>query len=102
MIAPTSAELRDMGLGYDPKLGGDILVKFLPGWSVVDEDTSTVAKPSRETPVMTPAFIYGGTIAPQVIDTTVESVALAPTITGALRIRAPNGTSSRPLPLKKK
>ncbi len=102
LIAPTSAELRDMGLGYDPKLGGDILVKFLPGWSVVDEDTSTVAKPSRETPVMTPAFIYGGTIAPQVIDTTVESVALAPTITGALRIRAPNGTSSRPLPLKKK
>lgn len=100
IIAPTSEELRDISLGYDPVLGGDILVKFLPGWSVTEDGTAGASKPSRETPVMTPAFIYGGSVAPQIIDNTVESITLAPTITGNLRIRAPNGTSARPLPLK--
>jgi hypothetical protein len=49
--------------------------------------------------VLTPAFIMGGGVDAQVIDTPVDATSIAPTVTQVLRIRSPNGIVSKPLPL---
>lgn len=100
IISGTSPHLYNRSLGYDPKLCADIIVEFMPGWTVNDEEAFSVTLSSQQVPVMTPAFIMGAGLTPQTIDYTVDATAIAPTIAGLLRIRAPNGSSSRPLPLK--
>lgn len=95
---PTEERLR---LLIDPKSGGDVIVQFNPGWEVVDDMHYPVnSKPVRETPALTPAFIMGAGVKPEIIETPVDAVALAPTVSGVLRIRSPNASKSKPLLLK--
>jgi hypothetical protein len=44
---------------------------------------------------MTPAIIMGADLKPQTISTAVDATALAPTVAGILRIRAPSGAKSK-------
>lgn len=100
ILSCSSPESQTARLGTDPRLSGDILIKFTPGWDVVyDEQTPPVTRQSREAAVMTPAFIIAPGVAAQKISTPVEATAIAPTISGTLRIRAPNGAGTRALPL---
>ncbi len=100
LLSPT-AEYEGLRLALDPKSCGDIILRFIPGWDVVyDEQTPTVTKQTRESASMTPAFIKAPGLKAETINTTVEAVRLAPTLSGALRIRAPNGAKARALPLK--
>ena len=100
VLSPNTPEEEKMRLLIDPKRGGDIYVTFNPGWTVVEDiDYPAVSKPVRQSPVLAPAFIMGGDVAQQVISTPVDATALAPTVAGVLRIRSPNGSESRPLPL---
>lgn len=103
ILSPSSPETDALNLGYDPKYGGDVIIRLAPGWSVVDEDAPVAShqKPVRQMPVMTPAFIMTPGIPAQKIDTPVEAAALAPTLTDILRIRSPNGTRARSIPLQK-
>ena len=103
ILSPSSPETDALNLGYDPKHGGDVIIRLAPGWSVVDEDAPVAShqKPVRQMPVMTPAFIMTPGIPAQKIDTPVEAAALAPTLTDILRIRSPNGTRARSIPLQK-
>lgn len=104
LIAAASPETRGYALSYDPKSGGDIIIRLAPGWSAADDEGSlspakgnSNSRPSlRQTPVMAPAFIMAPELQPTQINTPVEATALAPTIAGILRIRAPNGAKSRP------
>lgn len=98
ILSPDTPELRRIHNTYDPKLGGDILISLAPGWAVTDDNGNTT-KSSRHTPVMTPAFILAPGLPARKIDKPVEGVELAPTLTGILRIRPPNGALSRPLPI---
>jgi len=89
-------------LALDPRTCGDIIVRFTPGWSVVyDEQTPPVTKQVRESPVMTPAFLRAPGLPAKVITAPVEATALAPTVAGTIRIRAPNGARSRGISLLK-
>lgn len=100
VLSPNTPEEEKMRLLIDPKRGGDIYVTFNPGWTVVEDiDYPPVSKPVRQSPILAPAFIMGGDVAQQVISTPVDATALAPTVAGVLRIRSPNGSESRPLPL---
>lgn len=87
----------------DVNRSGDILVTFTPGWTVSDD---TVYPPQehnvRLSAVATPFIIMGPDITPQVIGTPVDATVIAPTISQALHIRAPNGSRSRPLLLDAK
>ncbi|MDE6143832.1 MAG: alkaline phosphatase family protein, partial [Muribaculaceae bacterium] len=90
-------------LGTDPKTGGDIVLEFNEGWRVVNDtrfpnDTQVV----RSSMVLTPVFFLGAGITPQTLSHPVDATAIAPTVTGILRIRSPNGVSSRPLILERK
>lgn len=98
---PATDEERNLRLAVDPRNSGDIYVRFAPGWNVVDEEqTPPSSKPVRESSVMTPAFLLAPGIGNVTVAAPVEAVRLAPTLSGALRIRAPNGARARALQLK--
>lgn len=102
ILSPRTPEEERLRLSIDPKRAGDIYVSFSPGWSVVDDTTyPSITKPVRETPVLTPAFILAPEMKPEIISTPVDAVTLAPTITGILRIRSPNGSVAKPMLLDK-
>jgi hypothetical protein len=48
------------------------------------------------------AFLIGAGLAPAVISTPVDATVIAPTVTGLLRIRSPNGSEGRPMQLDRK
>lgn len=98
ILSPSTPFEERLRLGVDPKRGGDIIVTFNPGWTVVDDlEYPAISKPVRETAVLTPAFILAPALEPQVISAPVDAVALAPTVAGILRIRSPNGAVAKPL-----
>ncbi len=77
---------------------GDVLVKVMPGWSVVEnEQTQTqTVKQVRSSVVGTPAFFLHPSIKPQKINTPIDAALLAPTVSRLLRIRSPNAAMSKP------
>lgn len=96
ILSPSTPEEEALRLSVDPKKGGDIFLTFNAGWTVVDDISyPPVSKPVRETPVLTPAFIMGPGVNAAIISSTVEAVALAPTVSSVLRIRSPNGAQSK-------
>ncbi len=100
ILSVASASLEPLRLSTDPKTCGDIFLRFAPGWSVADDLRYPVEKKQiRSSMYLTPAFILAPEVAPKVIDATVDAVRIAPTVTSALRIRAPNGVAERPLGL---
>lgn len=91
-------QTEGLRLGLDPRNCGEIILEFTPGWEIVyDEQTPPVRKMTRASAVMTPAFIHAPGLEPSTVNMPVEAVRLAPTLSGALRIRAPNGARSRSL-----
>lgn len=100
ILSVSSASLERLRLATDAKTCGDIFLRFAPGWSVADDLHFPVEKKQiRSSMYLAPAFILAPQTAPAVIDATVDAVRIAPTVTSALRIRAPNGVAERPLGL---
>ena len=94
--------MEALRLGTDPKTGGDVVLEFNSGWRVHDATRfPNAVQVVRSSMVLTPAFFMGPQIVPQVSSAPVDATAIAPTVTQALRIRAPNGAVSKPLPLAK-
>lgn len=92
--------MEALRLGTDPKTGGDIVLEFNAGWKVVNDtkfpnDTQVM----RSSMALFPVFIIGAGIVPQTISVPVDATAIAPTVTQVLRIRSPNGATTKPLQL---
>lgn len=101
VLGADSRKLRDMALGVDPKRNSDLFLVYTPGWTLTDDNTyPPVSKKVRLANPATPAFIMGEGITPRVITESVEATVLAPTISAAIHIRAPNGAASKPISLK--
>lgn len=81
---------------------GDVIVNILPGWQEIDddEDTDSPQTTQRAASAMAPAFILSPGLQAGTIVTPVDARAIAPTVTGLLRIRSPNGAAVAPLRLK--
>lgn len=95
--------MEALRLGTDPKTGGDVVLEFNAGWSVVnDTKFPNYNQVVRSSMVLTPVFLMGGGIAPQTVGAPVDATAIAPTVTQTLRIRAPNGVNSKPIVLERK
>lgn len=98
VVRGDSRRMADLALGIDPKSAPDFFIGFTPGWTVVDDTAlpETSHKVRLANPP-TPAFILAPDLKAEVITMPVEATALAPTISSAIHIRAPNGASSKPL-----
>lgn len=103
ILASASAETEALRLSIDPKRAADLYLFFTPGWNVVDD----LHFPYRSTPVRdimvnTPAIIMAPALEAEVIADRVEAASLAPTLAGIIRIRPPNGASTKPVILNRK
>ena len=103
IMSSSLPSMEGLRLSTDPKTGGDVILEFNSGWNIVDDTRfPNDVQTARSSPALTPVFIMGGGLAPQVISEEVEATAIAPTIAETLRIRAPNGSAAKPLTLTKK
>ena len=82
--------------GYNPRFSGDILLEVSPGWSYTSQNN---AKPRlvRESYLSYPVIFFGYGIPSDTIGTPVTVDYIAPTLSKAMRIRAPNACSLAPL-----
>ena len=82
--------------GFHAEHCGDLTIEVAPGWQLINEDnhTSTVSHSGNTS---FPIIFYGTNIKPQRVETHVTTDRVAPTISRAIRIRAPNACSAEPL-----
>ena len=81
---------------YHPQRCGDLLIEVAPGWRIQHEDTGYVKLSQLSTPSF-PIIFYGAGIKATRVQTPVTTDRIAPTISKAIRIRAPNACTSEPL-----
>ena len=96
ILSPSNEDIAKIRNTYNPHLSGDIVVEVAPGWQVLNENTGEKYNVSA-TPVIFPIIFYGTGVKPGRISTVVSTDRIAPTISKAIRIRAPNGCRSLPL-----
>lgn len=87
---------RKIRNGFNPDRCGDLIVEAAPGWHVIDED-SQWDELVRASFIQFPLFFFGGGVTAETVSTPVTTDRIAPTISRAIRIRAPNACSSEPL-----
>jgi hypothetical protein len=93
LLGSWSPQLERIRGGYHRKLSGDLYIDVLPGWTIVEQnplDNRTV----RYTPIAAPLIFWGAGVKAETIQTPVNILSVAPTLTGAMRIRAPSGSTA--------
>lgn len=81
---------------YHPRYSGDVLIEVAPGWHYVNASTHE-NKPVRESYIPFPVIFYGTGCEADTITTPITIDCIAPTVSKAVRIRAPNACSVAPL-----
>lgn len=81
---------------YHVQHSGDLTIEVMPGWRAVDA-TQKYEKLSRASYVPFPIVFFGYGIAAEKISDAVTVDYIAPTLTSAMRIRAPNACDKSPL-----
>lgn len=93
--SPQTERIRN---GFHRKRSGDLLIDVLPGWTVMQEN-ATDNRAVRLGTLPTPLIWMGTDIKAATIQTPVRADRVAPTLTGIMRIRAPNACQASPLDL---
>ncbi|MEG1574591.1 MAG: alkaline phosphatase family protein, partial [Bacteroidales bacterium] len=83
---------------YHRKLSGDLVLTIQPGWEVVYEDKSDSHEYVHYNAVPATLIFFGKNITPAHIARPVSATQIAPTVSRAVRIRAPSASSSLALP----
>ena len=81
---------------YHPQRCGDLLIEVAPGWHIQNEDTG-YDKLSQLSAPSFPIIFYGASVKATRVQRPVTTDRIAPTISKAIRIRAPNACTSEPL-----
>ena len=89
-----SPELQFAKNGYNPVGSGDLWLRLMPGWRLV-EDELLVSRQLYRSPVMFPIMIYGAGIKPSVEDKLTPASILATEMARILRVRRPNDNCLR-------
>lgn len=84
---------------YNPQTSGDILVQVAPGWRFVNEDTGADYIVGADY-IPFPIVFFGYGIHAEKVTTPVTVDCIAPTLSKAMRIRAPNACNTTPLSLE--
>ena len=98
LLGSWSPQIDRVRNGYHRKRSGDLLIEVLPGWSIVQEN-STDSRAVRAAEIPAPLILIGGGIKAETIRTAVSADRIAPTLSNVMRIRAPNGCTASPLNL---
>lgn len=82
--------------GYNPRYSGDVLIEVAPGWHFVNPSLHE-NQLARESYIPFPIIFMGTGIPAETVEKTVSIDYVAPTLSKAIRIRAPNGCDRSPL-----
>ena len=82
--------------GYNPRYSGDVLIEVAPGWHFVNPSMHE-DQLSRESYIPFPIIFMGTGIDAGAVDKPISIDYVAPTLSKAVRIRAPNGCDRSPL-----
>lgn len=88
--------LSKISNSYHPQRHGDLFIVVSPGWHLQNEDTG-YDKLSHASAVLFPIIFYGANTSTAHVQIPVTTDRIAPTISKAIRIRAPNACSAEPL-----
>ena len=91
MLTP---ELQFAKNGYNPAGSGDLWLRLMPGWRLV-EDELLVSRQVYRSPVMFPMVIYGAGVQPAVEEKLTPANILATEMARILRVRRPNDNCLR-------
>ena len=97
LLGPWSPRKELRRASYHRQRSGDLVIEVLPGWTVIQEHTTDHRVVRASAVLPTPLILLGAGFPAQTIQTPVRADRLAPTLTGALHIRAPNACSALPL-----
>lgn len=89
-------EISKIRGGFAPHLSGDILIEVSPGWTYYNADTNQ-RQMVRDSYVPFPIIFYGKGVSAATYNMSTTVDYIAPTLSRAMRIRAPNACSLRPL-----
>lgn len=97
LLSSSSPEEEAWRLSTDPRSGADLIVEIMPGWVLVDDSAYPESRiPIRRTRYNAPALFYGTSVTPGIHAAPVDATSIAPTLTGLIGLRAPNGAASHP------
>ena len=82
--------------GFHRHRSGDLIIEVLPGWTVMQENSND-NRVVRAATIATPLILLGKGIKPEIIRMPVAIDRVAPTLSSAMRIRAPNACTAAPL-----
>ena len=96
LLGQWSPQIERIRNSFHRKHSGDLLIEVLPGWTLVKEN-STDHRVVRTAHTPTPLILLGANVKAEIIRTPVAMERLAPTLSGVMRIRAPNACKATPL-----
>lgn len=96
LLSENNSQLAKVRNGFHPQHDGDILIEVNPGWHLQNEDTGE-DRVCQASTIPFPIILYGNNIAPEQVKRPVTTDCIAPTLSRAIRIRAPNACTSEPL-----
>ena len=89
-----SPEMQYVKNGYYPGSSGDLWIRLMPGWKIVNDVLSESSMIYR-TPVMFPIIIYGSGTTPEVVEKMTPANVLSAEVARILHIRRPNDNRLR-------
>ena len=89
-----SPELQFAKNGYNPVGSGDLWLRLMPGWRLVEEEL-LVSRQVYRSPVMFPVVIYGAGVEHSVVDKLTPANIMATEMARVLRVRRPNDNCLR-------
>lgn len=96
LLGSWSPQINRIRNSYHRKRSGDLLIKVLPGWTIVQENGND-NRAVRAAEIPAPLILMGGGIKAGKVRTPVSADRIAPTLSSVMRIRAPNGCTATPL-----
>lgn len=96
LLGPWSPQIERIRNGLHRKRSGDLQIDVLPGWTVMQEN-STDNRVVRIADIPAPLILLGAGIKAETIRIPISTNCIAPTLASVMRIRAPNASAAAPL-----
>jgi hypothetical protein len=102
LLRSTNEHTDRLRRGMSSTLSGDIFIELVPGWEIVYENQANTRQYIRHNAVSAPFMLLAPNVPAQKIEHPIDVTSIAPTVSRVLRIRAPNGCTTRPLDIEYK
>lgn len=93
LLGSWSPQIERIRNGFHRHRSGDLVIEVLPGWTIMQENSND-NRVVRAAAIPAPLILIGKGIKPETIRIPVQIDRVAPTLSNAMRIRAPNACTA--------